>query len=145
MTSALTADPEFKSDLTTKICMVVQKYAPNRRWHVDTVIKVLIVAGEYVTEEATANLTAIISQTPELHQYTAHKMYRAMLDDTAGSSNGITTQQTLIRVGVWCIGEYGDSLVAGTPAAEVDEETMGPVSEHDVIGMFTQARRIGLF
>jgi len=134
----LVADPEFKSDLTTKICMVVQKYAPNRRWHVDTVIKVLIVAGEYVTEEATANLTAIISQTPELHQYTAHKMYRAMLDDTAGSSNGITTQQTLIRVGVWCIGEYGDSLVAGTPAAEVDEETMGPVSEHDVIGMFTQ-------
>ena len=36
----LVADAEFKQDLTAKICIVVQKFAPTKQWHVDTIIKV---------------------------------------------------------------------------------------------------------
>lgn len=36
-----TGDKEFKSDLTDKICTVVDRFAPDRRWHIDTVIRVL--------------------------------------------------------------------------------------------------------
>ena len=36
----LVADTEFKQDLTAKICIVVQKFAPSKQWHVDTIIKV---------------------------------------------------------------------------------------------------------
>ena len=35
----LVADVEFKADLTHKICTLVQRYAPEKRWHVDTLIE----------------------------------------------------------------------------------------------------------
>jgi AP-1 complex subunit gamma-1 len=34
-------DPEFKSDVCSNIVMSAEKYAPNKRWHIDTVMKVL--------------------------------------------------------------------------------------------------------
>jgi AP-1 complex subunit gamma-1 len=36
----VTSDNEFKFDLSTRICLVVDKYAPNRQWHFDTILKV---------------------------------------------------------------------------------------------------------
>ena len=39
------AEKEFKEELANKICMAVEKHAPNKKWHVDTVLKVLTLAG----------------------------------------------------------------------------------------------------
>lgn len=33
-------DPEFKQDLTSKICMLVQRYAPDKRWYIQTMAQV---------------------------------------------------------------------------------------------------------
>ena len=39
-------DLEFKPDLTNKICMLVQRYAPDKRWYIDTLVQVgAVVAG----------------------------------------------------------------------------------------------------
>ncbi len=35
------ADPDMRPDLTAKICAVTQKYAPNKRWHIDTILRVM--------------------------------------------------------------------------------------------------------
>jgi hypothetical protein len=35
------SDLEFKADLTNKICELVQRYAPSRRYHIDTLLAVL--------------------------------------------------------------------------------------------------------
>ena len=34
-------DPEFKSDCASNLVMSADKYAPNKRWHIDTIMKVL--------------------------------------------------------------------------------------------------------
>lgn len=47
----LIADSEFKKELSNKICMCCEKYAPNKKWHVDTVIKVLTLSEGHVREE----------------------------------------------------------------------------------------------
>lgn len=40
------ADNEFKLGLTTQICLAAERYAPNKRWHIDTVLRVLkLVSG----------------------------------------------------------------------------------------------------
>jgi AP-1 complex subunit gamma-1 len=36
-----TADLEFRADLTAKICMVTEKFAPTKKWHVDTILRVI--------------------------------------------------------------------------------------------------------
>ena len=35
------ADIDFKADLVAKICQLSQQYAPNKRWHFDTILKVI--------------------------------------------------------------------------------------------------------
>jgi len=35
------ADDEFKLGLTTQICLAAERFAPNKRWHIDTVLRVL--------------------------------------------------------------------------------------------------------
>merc|ERR1719409_1867440 len=47
----LVADTEFKEDLCSRICMVVERFSPNTRYQIDTLIKVMTLAGNYVQEE----------------------------------------------------------------------------------------------
>lgn len=47
----MVADSEFKKELANKICMACEKYAPTKKWHVDTVIKVLTLSEGHVKEE----------------------------------------------------------------------------------------------
>lgn len=35
------ADNEFKLGLTTQICLSAERFAPNKRWHIDTMLRVL--------------------------------------------------------------------------------------------------------
>lgn len=34
------ADSEFKPDLTAKVCLLVQRFAPDKRWHFDSLLQV---------------------------------------------------------------------------------------------------------
>lgn len=35
------ADNEFKLSMTTQICLAAERFAPNKRWHIDTELRVL--------------------------------------------------------------------------------------------------------
>jgi len=38
------SDLEFKPDLTSKICMLVQRFAPDKRWHLDSLLQVCLIS-----------------------------------------------------------------------------------------------------
>ncbi len=46
----LVADHDFKKELSNKICQSCERYAPNKKWHIDTVIKVLTLSEWHVRE-----------------------------------------------------------------------------------------------
>lgn len=97
------ADIEFRGDLTAKLCIVAEKYAPTPRWQIDTILRVMTIAGEYVPETTCNALLALIAQTIDIQSYAVQKMYLALTTDI--------TQQSLVRTAVWCIGEFGDLLL----------------------------------
>lgn len=35
------ADNEFKLGMTTQVCLAAERFAPNKRWHIDTMLRVL--------------------------------------------------------------------------------------------------------
>jgi len=99
------ADPEFKEDLTTKLYAVVERHAPNKRWHIDTVLQILILGVGHVREDVGASAIALISQTPELYAYMTRRLYAEL--------SKIIQHQAIVQVGAWSLGEYADLLVSG--------------------------------
>ena len=49
------ADNEFKLGMTTQICLAAERLAPNKRWHIDTVLRVLKLVGGLVLSILLAN------------------------------------------------------------------------------------------
>ncbi|KAK9320356.1 adaptin N terminal region-domain-containing protein [Lipomyces orientalis] len=120
------ADTEFKANMTVQICVAADKYAPNKRWHIDTVLRVLKLAGNYVSEQIISQFIALVSNTASMHLYTVQKLYSLLRSDI--------TQEGLTLAGTWVIGEYGDELLKA--GAFEDEEMMLDVKEADVVQIF---------
>lgn len=99
-------DAEFKPDLAAKICVLIQRYAPDTRWYVNSMIRTLREAGRYVNEEAWRALLVLILNSQQLHGYAARALYRALR--TLGSA----AAPSLIASAVWTIGEYGELVVS---------------------------------
>ena len=106
------ASSEQKPKLCSKIMDTVDKYAPSRRWRVDTLITMLSIAGNQCDESSIANTVMYITVAEELHAYTAHKLFNLLSEEL--------TQRALIHVGVWCIGEYGNYLLQDCPPPDAD-------------------------
>ncbi|KAI5103905.1 AP-1 complex subunit gamma-like 2, partial [Silurus meridionalis] len=116
-----TCPPELRSSAASGIFNIAERYAPSQRWHIDTILHVLITAGSDVRDETVPNLVQLIATASKLHCYTVHKLYRALIVDIS--------QQSLVQVACWCIGEYGDLLLKG----ECDDIEPMQVSEDDVL------------
>ncbi|XP_048372267.1 AP-1 complex subunit gamma-like 2 isoform X1 [Sphaerodactylus townsendi] len=109
--------PDLKSDCASGIFLAAEKFAPNKRWHVDTILQVLTTAGSYVRDDAVPNLTHLIGGAKELHGYAVQQLYQALAQDIS--------QQPLVQVATWCIGEYGNLLLAGS-CEEVEPKQVDP-------------------
>ncbi|KAK1760931.1 adaptin N terminal region-domain-containing protein [Echria macrotheca] len=121
------ADNEFKPTMTTQIGVAADRYAPNKRWHFDTMLRVLTLAGNYVKEPILSSFVRLIATTPELQTYAVQKLFANLRKDI--------TQESLTQAGAWCIGEYGDALLRGGQYEE--EELVQVVKEHEIIDLFT--------
>ncbi|KAI8638021.1 adaptin N terminal region-domain-containing protein [Parasitella parasitica] len=118
------ADSEFKQGMTTKISLAAERFAPNQRWHIDTMLRMLKLAGSFVREEVLAGFIRLVAQTSDLHQYTVQKLYAALKQDIS--------QEGLVLASVWVIGEYGDVLV-GNGNFEEEEGAVIEVSDFLVV------------
>lgn len=117
------ANTEFKSTLTSQICTAADRFAPTKRWHIDTVLRVLKLAGNYVKEEILATFIRLVATTSELQTYTVQKLYSAMKSDIS--------QEALVLAGAWTIGEFADRLLAGGSYEE--EDLVQKVNESEII------------
>ncbi|KAM6589250.1 hypothetical protein CsatA_011855 [Cannabis sativa] len=117
------SDEEFKEDLTAKICSIVAKFSPEKIWYIDQMLKVLSEAGNYVKDDVWHALIVVISNASDLHGYTVRALYRAFQTSSE--------QESLVRVAVWCIGEYGDMLVNNVGMLDIEDPIT--VTESDAV------------
>lgn len=117
------SDQEFKGDLTAKICSMVEKFSPDKIWYIDQMLKVLSEAGNFVKDEVWHALIVVISNASDLHGYTVRALYRAVQTSIE--------QESLVRVAIWCIGEYGDMLVNNGGVLNIEDPIT--VTESDAV------------
>ncbi|KAJ7155544.1 adaptin N terminal region-domain-containing protein [Mycena crocata] len=118
------ADDEFKLNMTTQISLAAERFAPNKRWHIDTVLRFLRLAGNFVREEILSAFIRLVAHTPELQAYTASKLYTALTSDIS--------QESLTLAATWIIGEYSEVLLEG---GIVDEDSHKQVADKDLIDL----------
>lgn len=120
------ADNEFKAVITTQIGIAADRYAPNKRWHIDTMLRVVKLAGNYVKEQILSSFIRLIATSPDQQTYSVQKLYAALKSDIK--------QEALTLAGVWVIGEYGDALLRGGSYEE--EELVKEVKESDIVDLY---------
>ncbi|CAM5072238.1 unnamed protein product [Eretmochelys imbricata] len=99
-----TCPPAMKPPCASGLLFAAERFAPNKRWHIDTMLQVLTMAGSSVPDNAVSRLIQLIVGAGELHPYIVRRLYGALACDIS--------QQPLVQVATWCIGEYGDLLLA---------------------------------
>lgn len=70
----------------------------------------------------------LISETTAQQAYIVFQLWQALSEDLAD-------KQPLTQVAVWAIGEYGDTLVSGSPG-DLGEPAVDRPSENDVIDVY---------
>ncbi|ORZ39707.1 adaptin N terminal region-domain-containing protein [Catenaria anguillulae PL171] len=134
------ADAEFRTSMVTDIAAVADRYAPNKRWHLDTLVRVMKAGGEHVRDDIVSQFVKLATNAPDLQGYATHKLYGLLKQDAS--------QDGLVHAAVWSIGEFGDSLVQPAPllgVADPDDAVdaqgatvvaSGPTpTESDVVGL----------
>ncbi|RRT50671.1 hypothetical protein B296_00034203, partial [Ensete ventricosum] len=69
--------------------------------------------GNFVKDDVWHALIVAISNAPDLQGYSVRSLYRAFRTSSE--------QVSLVRVTVWCLGEYGEMLVNNVGMLEVEE------------------------
>ncbi|CAB0001189.1 unnamed protein product [Nesidiocoris tenuis] len=99
------ADPEFKEMASSKIVTAAEKYSPSIKWHLDTLLSVLVAAGNYVRDDVVSNVIQLMMAHPAQQSYMVSQLWMALESDNAD-------RQPLTQVATWCIGEFGDMLLS---------------------------------
>lgn len=98
-------DNELKPFITSQLTIAANKYAPNDKWHFDTLIRMLNVSGNFITSDILSSILALILQcnNQELKKHIVSKLYQSYLEDS--------TQYGLSLITIWCLGEYADLIM----------------------------------
>ncbi|KHJ47327.1 adaptin region [Trichuris suis] len=117
-----TAEPEFKAICSSNMYIASEKFSPNRRWHFDTMLKVMKVAGNNVPDDVVCSMIQLISESPEIQHHAVFQLYQAAIEN-------MTASQPLLQVASWSIGEFGDLLIGyeendGAVPTKIDEKSV---------------------
>ncbi|RYH21864.1 hypothetical protein EON65_20040, partial [archaeon] len=131
----IVAQSEHKASLVSKMIQIIETYSPNKRWRVDTVITMLSLAGNIADESVPRTAIIFIAQADGLQAYATHRLFRCLQEDAA--------QMGLLQVAIWCIGEYGGSLLRDCAAPDNDGTTQSysALSEEEVVALLEKCSK----
>jgi AP-4 complex subunit epsilon-1 len=97
----------LKKQLTSRVCDIAERYAPSNAWYIQTITKVLRVAGDLVDSAVAQNLMSLLAEgtgnsdeDDMLLRQTAVELYVGLLDH-------VVLPKILLHTLAWCLGEYG--------------------------------------
>lgn len=100
------AEYGIREELVLKIAILAERFAKDLRWYIDVILKLITLAGNYVSEDIWYRLIQIVTNNEKLQKYAAFTMYKALQADYV-HDNGV-------KVGGYIIGEFSDQMFAKT-------------------------------
>jgi AP-2 complex subunit alpha len=102
VTNLAIAETAMKEDFVVKIAILAEKYPTTWNWYVDTLLKAILVAGDFVAEAVWHRIVQVVINHPEIHAYAAEKMF-------ATASNKFA-HEIAIGLAGYLLGEIGENI-----------------------------------
>ena len=122
-------DNELKPYISSQLTTAANKFAPNEKWHFDTLIRMLKLSGNFITPDIISNILALIMQCNdlELKKHVVGRLLSLCLEDS--------TQYGLSLITVWCLGEYVDLILDGNVEVNGKQE---PVTDKLILKLIDE-------
>ncbi|XP_062327031.1 AP-2 complex subunit alpha-2 isoform X3 [Osmerus eperlanus] len=99
-----TADYSIREEIVLKVAILAEKYAVDYTWYVDTILSLIRMAGDYVSEEVWYRVIQIVINRDDVQGYAAKTVFEAL--------QAPACHENLVKVGGYILGEFGN-LIAG--------------------------------
>ncbi|KAH8877624.1 AP-2 complex subunit alpha-2 [Schistosoma japonicum] len=100
------ADYAIREEMVLKVAILAEKYATDYSWYVDTILNLIRVAGDYVSEEVWHRVIQIVINREDVQGYAAKTVFEAL--------QAPACHENMVKVGGYILGEFGN-LIAGDP------------------------------
>uniref|UniRef100_A0A183CWG5 Alpha_adaptinC2 domain-containing protein n=1 Tax=Gongylonema pulchrum TaxID=637853 RepID=A0A183CWG5_9BILA len=87
-----------------KVAILAEKYATDYTWYVDVILKLIRIAGDYVSEEVWYRVIQIVVNREDVQGYAAKTVFEALQRPAC--------HENMVKVGGYILGEFGN-LIAG--------------------------------
>ena len=102
-------EPQLKDDVALKIAILAEKYASDYTWYIDVCIKMLELAGDYVSDDIVYRIVQIVTgfdnhePNVPLQIYACEKIMNLLEKDYV--------YESVVRLASLLLGEFGHLLV----------------------------------
>uniref|UniRef100_A0A3Q0KHN0 AP-2 complex subunit alpha n=1 Tax=Schistosoma mansoni TaxID=6183 RepID=A0A3Q0KHN0_SCHMA len=100
------ADYAIREEMVLKVAILAEKYATDYSWYVDTILNLIRVAGDYVSDEVWHRVIQIVINREDVQGYAAKTVFEAL--------QAPACHENMVKVGGYILGEFGN-LIAGDP------------------------------
>jgi AP-2 complex subunit alpha len=109
------ADAAIREEMVLKIAILAEKYATDLRWYVDTILKLISISGDHVSDAIWHRVVQIVTNHPQgdLQAYAAATLLVA--------ASPRRCHETSVRVAAYVLGEFG-FLIAERPGMSGEEQ-----------------------
>uniref|UniRef100_A0A8C6PV10 AP-2 complex subunit alpha n=1 Tax=Nothobranchius furzeri TaxID=105023 RepID=A0A8C6PV10_NOTFU len=101
-----TADYSIREEMVLKVAILAEKYAVDYSWYVDTILNLIRIAGDYVSEEVWYRVIQIVINRDDVQGYAAKTVFEAL--------QAPACHENMVKVGGYILGEFGN-LIAELP------------------------------
>ncbi|ESO08777.1 hypothetical protein HELRODRAFT_156513 [Helobdella robusta] len=98
------ADHSLREEMVLKIAILSEKYAVDYTWYVDTILHLIKVSGDYVSDEVWYRVVKVIINRDDVQGYAAKTVFECL--------QAPSCHENMVRVGGYILGEFGN-LIAG--------------------------------
>ncbi|PIK51840.1 putative AP-2 complex subunit alpha-2 isoform X3 [Apostichopus japonicus] len=104
------ADYSIREEMVLKVAILSEKFAVDYTWYVDTILNLIRIAGDYVSEEVWYRVIQIVINREDVQGYAAKTVFEAL--------QAPACHENMVKVGGYILGEFGN-LIAGDPRSKV--------------------------
>lgn len=128
-----TADVQLREEMVVRIAVLAERFATEYQWYVDTMLRLVAVAGQHVSDDVWQRIVQIVVNNEALQVYAA----KTLMLYLTGKYGNIAPGDAMVQLGGYILGEYGH-LVAEEPNCSPIEQFLALHDRFPACGSFTK-------